>query len=192
MKLAYLRSINGFSFTELMLVLVIIGAMASLSLVVFSDQLAKSRHKKNVANDTSWLLSIQNKAVEQNKVCVIRIDKATSKAFVDNSSFSAIDADEYCNNINSYEFNAAIDSFAPPYDCSSDANNLYIIFPPSGVVPCGGEILLKSDSLKQGSSNGKSEIRCINILSPMGQIRQGLQTQAIQESGGTCDYTNAF
>lgn len=192
MKFAYLRSMNGFSFTELMLVLVIVGTMASLTLVIFSDQLAKSRHKKNVANDASWLQSIQNKAVEQNKVCVIRVDKAASKAIPDVSTFSAIDSNEYCNNISSYEFNATIDSFAPPYDCSSDANNLYIIFPPSGVVPCGGEILLKSDVLKQGKSEGQSEIRCINILSPIGQIRQGLQTQALQESGGSCDYTNAF
>lgn len=48
MKLTYLRSVNGFSFTELVLVLVIVGVMASLSLVVFSDQLVKGRHKKTL------------------------------------------------------------------------------------------------------------------------------------------------
>ncbi len=190
MKLTYLRSVNGFSFTELVLVLVIVGVMASLSLVVFSDQLVKGRHKKNTSNDASWLQSIQNKAVEQNKICLIRIEKATNKAFAeDNTSFPSIGADEYCTGIGSYQFNATIDTFLDPsLSCGSDANKLYVIFPPSGVVPCGGEILLKSDVFR----NGNSQIRCINIVPPIGEIKQGLQTQAVLTSGGSCDYTNTF
>ena len=164
----------------------IIGIMASLSLVVFGDQVAKSRHKKNVSNDTSWLQSIQNTATKQNKVCVIKINKLESKALPDNS-FSSISPDEYCDNISPYEFLAAIDVLRPSPGCGSDSNNLFIIFSPNGVLPCGGELLLKSDTLR----NGQSEIRCINVLPPLGVIRQGLQTQATA-SGESCDYKNAF
>ena len=183
---------NGFSLTELVLVMVFVGVMSSLSLIVFGDQLAKSEHKNNVNKDASWLQSIQNKAVEQNKVCVIKIEKSAQRAVAD-TSFVAIATTEYCTGISPYKFSATINTLNPDplsTTCKSDPNDpntMYIIFPPSGAIPCGGEILFQSEVLR--NNDAEFEFRCVNITTPLGVIRQGLQTQETPES---CDYTKSF
>lgn len=182
---------NGFSLTELVAVLALIGAMLGLSLVVFRDQVIKAQHKKDVNTDAIWLQSIQNKAAEQNRICAIRIIKSTTPNNADiaqaYTGFTSIASNEYCTGIAPHRFNSKIQQLAVGAQnlnsvCPSDSNNLYLIFPPSGAVPCGGEILLESEPLRDGST----KVRCLNILPPLGIFREGIQI------GGTCDYTNAF
>ena len=182
---------SGFSLTELIIVMATIGVMLGISLVVFRDEVIKAQHKKDVNTDAAWLQSIQTKALEQNKICAIRIEKAASAADTDvaqsYTGFASISSDEYCTGIAPHQFNASIQQFSADSQnlssvCPSDANNLYLVFPPTGSVPCGGEILFESEALR----NGTTKVRCINILVPLGLFREGLQI------GGSCNYTNAF
>ena len=174
---------SGFSILELIVVVAIIGILSGLSIVTFGQRLQKENLKLSTREATAWLQALQNKAIQQNKICEIVIDKSLNKASQITSTDSAINEDERCTNIGSYNFEATIQSLNTDGQNNNicplgqEAGKLVITYTARGTLPCGGEILLTRDDT--------NTTRCIALSAPLGVIREGIQHQ------GTCDYTSA-
>lgn len=176
---------TGFSLVELTIVIAIVGILSALSIVTFKQQLRKERLKADTREAMSWIKATQGKAIQQNKICEITINKQLNTASQTQEAESNIAAVDRCADISTYTLDSTIHSLTPdPYSSSScligtDSNALRITFTARGTLPCGGEIRLISEDSKT--------TRCINLIAPLGVIREGL----LKQGSGSCDYTSA-
>ena len=175
----------GFSLLELTIVVAIVGILSGLSIVTFSHQLRKERLKASTRDAVSWIESIQSKAIQQNKICEITINKQLNTASMTSDAHSEVAAEDRCTGISTYPLESAITSLTPDPSSSSTCllstgnETLRITFTARGTLPCGGEIRLISEDNKT--------TRCINLTAPLGVIREGL----LNQGSGSCDYTTA-
>ena len=175
----------GFSLVELTIVIAIVGILSGLSIVTFNQQLKKERLKADTREAMSWIKAIQGKAIQQNKICEITISKQLNTASQTLEAESNVATDDQCADISTYALESTIHSLTPdPYSSSSclignGSDALRITFTARGTLPCGGEIRLISEDSKT--------TRCINLIAPLGVIREGLLNQGT----GSCDYTSA-
>lgn len=173
----------GFSLLELMVVVAIVGILSGLSVVTFSRQFKKERLKEASRDASAWLQALQAKAVQQNRICEIVIDQALATATPVAIEQSSLSEAEQCTGIGSYSFKAAIYSLVHDEQSISacpvtaEDGQLRVTYTARGTLPCGGEVVLVGE-------DGVTK-RCINLMAPLGLIREGLQ------HGEGCDYTTA-
>ena len=98
---------EGFSLLELMVVVAIIGILSSLSVVTFSNQFKKEGLKEASRDATSWLKDLQAKAIQQNRICEIVIDK-TSGTQPRLTSAHPLSEAEQCTAVSTYSFKTPI------------------------------------------------------------------------------------
>ena len=174
---------EGFSLLELMVVVSIIGILSGLSVVTFSNQFKKEGLKEASRDATSWLKDLQAKAIQQNRICEIVIDKTSGTAAQVDINSSSLSEAERCTAVSTYSFKTPIHALLRDgqsrISCplSDEDSQLHVTFTARGTLPCGGEVVL----IAQDGSNK----RCINLMAPLGVIREGLQ------QGEACDYTTA-
>ena len=180
-----IRNNSGFSLVELTVVVAIIGIMSGLGIVTFRQQLNNENLKATSRDAVSWLESIQNQAIQTNKICEITINKTLNTATSTAAADSIVNQSDQCTDINSFTFESSISTLTTDPNngtsCSIGTSNdaLRIIFTARGTLPCGGEIQLISEDNKKR--------RCINLIAPLGLIREGLRHQGSE----SCDYTSA-
>ncbi len=176
---------GGFSLVELTIVVAVVGILSGLSIVTFSQQLKKEQLKADSREAISWIRAIQSKAIQQNKICEITFSKELNTASQTEESESDVTAVDRCTGISPYTMESAIQSLTPdPYSSSTcllptSIDALRITFTARGTLPCGGEIRL--------TSKDSATTRCINLIAPLGVIREGL----LKQGSGSCDYTSA-
>ncbi len=170
---------NAFSLPELMVVMAIVGILSGISIASFDRNYKQEVLKQDSREASAWLREVKSKAVQQNRICEVTIDRSLGTATQTNSSDSGLAAADRCEQLGSYSFRAPISTLISDSQCQwvDNSNKLLISFTARGTLPCGGVIHL--------TDTKNSATRCINLLSPLGVIREGPEQQ------GICNYTNA-
>ena len=171
---------KGFSLPELMVVVAIVGILSGISIASFGRNYKNEALKRDTREASAWLRDVKSKAVQQNRICEITIDRSLGTATQTNSSDSGIATGDRCEQLGSYSFKTPISTLISDSQCLRDDNNnkLLISFTARGTLPCGGEIRI--------TDGDYSETRCIKLISPLGVIREGPEQQ------GICNYANSY
>lgn len=171
---------KGFSLPELMLVVAIVGILSGISITSFGRNYKQEALKRDSREASAWLREVKSKAVQQNRICEVTIDRSLGTATQTNPSDSGLAAADRCEQLGSYSFREPISTLISDSQCLWDdnTNKLLISFTARGTLPCGGEIRLTDPKY--------STTRCIKLVSPLGLIREGPERQ------GTCNYTNSY
>jgi len=190
MKVSKNNQCRGFTIIELMVVVIIFGILAGISLGHYQRNWKEERLKAIARETAAWLEDARLRAIQQSETCVIEIDDAntTLKA-------SSSDNGNNCIDIPLLELKPIIqntDSLILCSDASTSSNLICdsshtnsqtdgttkIVITPRGTVAQGGLIKL---NLEQSIKS-----RCIIIVQPLGLIRQGI------ERNSSCNFNTAF
>jgi len=171
---------NAFSLPELMVVMAIVGILSGISIASFDRNYKQEVLKQDSRKASAWLREVKSKAVQQNRICEVTIDRSLGTATQTNPIDSGLAAADGCEQLGSYSFKAPISTLISDSQCLWDdnTNKLLISFTARGTLPCGGEIRLTDTKY--------SATRCIKLVSPIGVIREG------PEQRGICNYTNSY
>ena len=183
----------GFTLTELLIVVVIVGILAGISLSTLSSNRRDERLKAALRETTVWLDAVRSLAIRQDMACQIQInnslkrlrihptqtsDPCQSAALADHliqPQLRSGDTFDLC----SKQLTAAQDPTQTSITCdSSDASTSQTTFTPRGTIT--DTVLIKA------SLHNADQGRCIAVVAPLGLIRSGRITN------GTCDLTTAF
>lgn len=183
----------GFTLTELLIVVSLIGILAGISLSTLSSNRRDERLKAALRETSVWLDAVRSLAIRQDMACQIQInnslkrlrihptqtsDPCQSEALADHliqPQLRSGDTFDLC----SKQLTAAQDPTQTSITCdSSDTSTSQTTFTPRGTIT--DTVLIKASL--QNADQG----RCIAVVAPLGLIRSGRITN------GTCDLTTAF
>ena len=184
----------GFSLTELLITVTIVGIFSGMSMVTFGKNWRDERVKAATRETAGWLEEARKIALQTSTPCRVTVDRATATLFIDPD---AGDSYTYCNedrlqplslrsilqNADALQICTAAITMSDPASyalpCTGEqSGSTSLRFTPRGTAIDGTLIKLHLD---QANTD-----RCIAVMSPMGQIRSGRATT----SG--CDFTTAF
>ena len=184
----------GFTLTELMLIVTIVGIFSGLSIVTFGKNWRDERIKAATREATGWLEEVQKIAIQTSTPCRVTVDRETATLTIDPD---AGDSYTYCDEgkLQALSLRSIVKNAGDLQICTAA---ITMSDPASYALPCTGE-QSGSTSLRftpRGTATDGTLIklhleqantdRCIAVMSPLGQIRSGRATN----SG--CDFTTAF
>jgi len=184
----------GFTLTELLVTVTIVGIFSGMSIVTFSKNWRDERVKAAARETTGWLEEAQKIALQTSTPCRVTVDRATATLTIDPD---AGDSYTYCNEdeLQPLSLRSIVQNAGDLQICTA---TITMSDPASYALPCIGE-QSGSTSLRftpRGTAIDGTLIklhleqantdRCIAVMSPLGQIRSGRATT----SG--CDFTTAF
>ena len=185
---------TGFTLTELLVTVVILGIFSGLSIATFGRNWRDERVKAATRETAGWLEEARRVAIQTSTPCRVTINRATATLIIDPN---ADDNYTYC----------AEDRLQPLSLRSTDkgTNDLQLCTseittsdPASYSLPCtvaqSGSISLRftprgtaiDGTLIKIHLDQANADRCIAVMSPLGQIRSGRATTT------GCDFTTAF
>ena len=184
----------GFSLTELLITVTIVGIFSGMSMVTFGKNWRDERVKAATRETAGWLEEARKIALQTSTPCRVTVDRATATLIIDPD---AGDSYTYCNedrlqplslrsilqNADALQICTAAITMSDPANyalpCTGEqSGSTSLRFTPRGTAIDGTLIKLHLD---QANTD-----RCIAVMSPLGQIRSGRATT----SG--CDFTTAF
>lgn len=182
---------KGFSLPELMIVISIVGIMATLSLQLFTRN--KNEEKLKLASKSliQYLQAAQIRSQQELESCKVNINHATLVLSISNSndcrSLAPVDLKETIKGMKPSDLKICGTSTTSNSTMACDATNdgsdvvngnlstsTSLTFTPRGTVSQGGLLKLHSEQAKR--------TRCIAVTSPLGLIREG------RASGTDCDF----
>lgn len=183
----------GFTLTELLIVVSLIGILAGISLSTLNNNRRDERLKAALRETSVWLDGVRSLAIRQDMACQIQInnslkrlrihptqtsDPCQSTALADHlvePQLRSGDTFVLC----SKQLTAAQDPTQTSIICdSSDASTTQTTFTPRGTTTA--TVLIKA------TLHNADQGRCIALVAPLGLIRSG------RIINGTCDLTTAF
>lgn len=183
----------GFTLTELLIVVNIIGILAGISLSTLNSNRRDERLKAAFRETSVWLDGVRSLAVRQDIACQVQInnnikrlgihptqtsDPCQSAALADHliqPQLRSGDTFLLC----SKQLTASQDPTQISITCdASDASTTQTTFTPRGTIT--DTVLIKA------TLHNADQGRCIAVVAPLGLIRSGRITN------GTCDLTTAF
>lgn len=187
-------AVAGYSLTELLITVTIVGIFSGLSIVTFSKSWRDERVKAATRETAGWLEEARKIALQTSTPCRVTVDRSTATLTIDPD---ARDSHTYCteDRLQPLSLRSTVQNAGDLQICTAA---ITMSDPASYALPCTGEqsgstslrftprgttidgILIKLH-LDQANTD-----RCIAVMSPMGQIRSGRATT----SG--CDFTTAF
>ena len=183
----------GFTLTELLIVVSLIGILAGISLSTLSSNRRDERLKAALRETTVWLDAVRSLAIRQDMACQIQINNSLKRLRIHPTQTSdpcqsAALADHLIQPqlrsgdtffLCSKQLTAAQDPTQTSITCdSSDASTSQTTFTPRGTIT--DTVLIKA------SLHNADQGRCIAVVAPLGLIRSGRITN------GTCDLKTAF
>lgn len=184
---------SGFTLTELLIVVSIIGILVGISLSTLNNNRRDERLKAALRETSVWLDAVRSLAIRQDMACQVQInnsikrlrihptqtsDPCQSTALADHliqPQLRSGDTVVLC----SKQLTAAQDPTQISITCdTSDASTTQTTFTPRGTIT--------ATVLIQATLHNADQGRCIAVVAPLGLIRSGRITN------GTCDLTTAF
>ena len=184
----------GFSLTELLVTVTIVGIFSGISIVTFGKNWRDERVKSATRETAGWLEEARKIALQTSTPCRVAIDRGTATLTIDpdaGDSYTYCDEDRLqplslrsiIQNADDLQICTAAITMSDPASyalpCTgAQSGSTSLRFTPRGTAIDGTLIKLHLD---QANTD-----RCIAVMSPLGQIRSGRATT----SG--CDFTTAF
>lgn len=190
------RKASGYTLIELMVIVVIVGILAGISIVSFTRNWRDERVKAATRETTGWLDEVRRIAIQKATPCRVNINPTDASLTID-ADAGEDDTNTYCDN-NLYaplDLRSAVQNASTLLLCTADLANAdpasyalpctsnqsdssTVVFTPRGTVTSG---LLIKLHMEQANTD-----RCIAVMAPLGQIRSGRAT-----SSG-CDFKTAY
>ena len=183
----------GFTLTELLIVVSIIGILSGISLSTLNNNRRDERLKAALRETSVWLDAVRSLAIRQDMACQIQINNSLKRLWIqptqtsDPCQTSAL-ADHLIQPqlrpgdtflLCSKQLTATQDPTTTSITCdSSGTSTTKTTFTPRGTIT--STVLIKA------TLHNADQGRCIAVVAPLGLIRTGRITN------GTCDLTTTF
>ena len=170
---------SGFSLIELVVIVGIVGILAGVGTASFFKTSEHERMRNGSRILSAWLEDQRRKAIQNSSACDITVN------YQSQITESTCDFDGLTETLNlrieisESRLTLLDDQGNLPADA---ADNTQWSFSPRGTTTAGVELRLRLDDSEDGSQ------RCINIMTPLGLVRQGRLLQGESE----CDFTTAY
>ena len=179
---------RGFTITELLVVTLILGVLASVSVSYFQRSWAKEQLKLSARTVAALLEDARVTATQKIQTCKLLLNDT-------NTSIDYAQAGNTCTELPTLNIRTdvdygsniilcsriSLDQASVPFPCNAAHSNISgteITFTPRGTAV--------NDALIKLAIVGQEQARCIAVVSPLGLIRQGL------DNGSGCNFNIAF
>ena len=193
---------TGFTLTELIIVIVIVGILSGISITNFSQRWAQERLLAASRHLQGWIDQQRRIAIQEGKACELSIDTAqaelrpSSSEITLNSDSSIPNA---CANQETFKVRksvnngSSIDLSVTPSNATAlrfsfrghsevvDKNGQRLTCPETSIGECDALVLNLTLS-------GSTKKRCVKVINPLGIIRTGVS----QSTSSSCSYSHSF
>ena len=182
---------NGFTMTELMIVMVLVGIFSGIAIVTLSQRWAQERLLAAARETHSWLDTQRRLAMKEGQACEITINTADASLDPTSNTISLSDGTSLSNSCSSQ-------SALSIRNTVTNGSGITLTISPSNASAIRFSFRgLSEITTSNGTSNelvlklnqaGSNKQRCIKVLSPLGLIRNGWAAA----NSETCTYSNSF
>jgi len=174
---------NGYTMTELMIVMVLVGIFSGIAIVTLSQRWAQEQLLAAARETHSWLDTQRRLAMKEGQACEITINTADASLDPTSNTMSLSDGTSLSNSCSSQSALSIRNTLT-----TSPSNASAIRFSFRGLSEITTSNGTSNELVLKLNQEGSNKQRCIKVLSPLGLIRNGWAAA----NSETCTYSNSF
>ena len=181
------RSCGGFTLAELMIVVAVIGLVASIAFNVSSQDWRRARLNRVVQEASAWLESIRKAAQRTQSGCVVTVNTLANQS--PGSVLATVSNRAVGESSCGPEANLLFNADSPGDLISAQASSATVIFTPRGTIVGASSAVISSDWEWRFALSSVSALRCIRLSGLLGAIQIGSSDSTSNVASSCSTYT---